>query len=293
MTTASTTTRVRHDSDAEFRLWGSEFSTQLAAVGLVKTADTGQINWTTVTRPAVVTDAGYEVWRFNDTHQSTCPIFIKFYYGTHSTAASPRIRVQFGTGSDGSGALTGQRFSGSIFILNSSSTQTATTTRASYWSASDGFFGFVWKAASSSECAMLISRYSDDDGDPTDIGFLIQATGNAGQVLRALGMKTATYDWQVTGISTPCALNPCTFLAGNVSGDVPVFPVFGMNRFESVHVMGIVGILLGSAVALGTTFSTDTVGKSRTYLMTNIATGYIAAVNTTNNQAVLCAMLWE
>jgi hypothetical protein len=39
---------------------------QIAAMGLVQTSDTGQINWVTVARPALNTIAGYEIWRFND-----------------------------------------------------------------------------------------------------------------------------------------------------------------------------------------------------------------------------------
>jgi hypothetical protein len=35
--------------------WGSGIAAQIAAMGLVQTSDTGQINWATVTRPAINT----------------------------------------------------------------------------------------------------------------------------------------------------------------------------------------------------------------------------------------------
>ena len=66
MTTASWSFSIDHQTDASFRAWGSDVSTHLATVGLVQTIDTGQINWSTVTRPGTNTSGGYEIWCFND-----------------------------------------------------------------------------------------------------------------------------------------------------------------------------------------------------------------------------------
>lgn len=102
-------TSISHDitTDAGFRAWSQKIHDGLAAVGLVQTSDTGQINLTTVTTPAVnSTDAGYEIWRFSDAAQSTDPIFFKVSYGRGGAAARPRMSVQVGTGSNGSGTLT-------------------------------------------------------------------------------------------------------------------------------------------------------------------------------------------
>lgn len=98
-----------NSSDANFRTWGSYIAARMAAVGLVQTADTGQINWTTVLTPAAAsTFQGYEIWRFADSLQASAPIFIKIEYGSSTgVAANPGIRVQFGSGSNGTGTLTG------------------------------------------------------------------------------------------------------------------------------------------------------------------------------------------
>jgi hypothetical protein len=74
--------------DATFRAWGSGIAAQIAAMGLVQTSDTGQINWVTVARPALNTIAGYEIWRFNDALQATKPVFIRIDYGTSSPVAA-------------------------------------------------------------------------------------------------------------------------------------------------------------------------------------------------------------
>lgn len=103
---------ISHDitTDAGFRAWGSMFAKGLKEVGLVQTADTGQINWETVETPGENnTDAGYEVWRFNDALQETQPIYLKIIYGRALSASRLRLAFQVGTGSDGAGNLEGKK----------------------------------------------------------------------------------------------------------------------------------------------------------------------------------------
>lgn len=69
-------------NDATFRAWGGGMSAALAAIGLAL-AETN-INWLTVTKPALNTYAGYEVWRFNDALQATVPVFFRIRYGTNT-----------------------------------------------------------------------------------------------------------------------------------------------------------------------------------------------------------------
>lgn len=99
---------IAHSSDATFRAWGRAISDAIAACGgVVKTADTGQINWTTVTRAGVNTSAGYEIYRFNDALQATAPVFVKLEYGTGSGVEAAMMWVTVGPATDGAGNLTG------------------------------------------------------------------------------------------------------------------------------------------------------------------------------------------
>lgn len=108
MATSITTGVADHSTDAGFRAWGSEFSSLLASVGLVKASDTGQINWTTVLKPTESNGvAGFEIWKFNDSLSATAPIFIKIEYGNVSSIARPGLYITVGSGSDGSGVITG------------------------------------------------------------------------------------------------------------------------------------------------------------------------------------------
>jgi hypothetical protein len=98
--------------DTEFRNWGQAISNALAAMGLVKTSDTGQINFTTVAKPTgATTVAGYEIWRFNDALQATTPVFIKLEYGTGNVATAHGMWITIGSSTDGAGNLTGVQIS--------------------------------------------------------------------------------------------------------------------------------------------------------------------------------------
>lgn len=97
-------------TDAKFRTFGSAVSTALQATPLVKTSDTGQINWSTVTKAtAINTKQGYEIYRFSDTLQATKPVFLRIDYGSGGTASGnqPCVWVNVGTATDGAGNLTG------------------------------------------------------------------------------------------------------------------------------------------------------------------------------------------
>lgn len=104
----STPANFTNSSDANFRVWGLNISTQMTTSGMPLTTDTGQINWTTVLTPTgVSTYSGYEIRRFADSLQATSPVYFKIDYGEGANVDGPAVRVQFGTGSNGTGTLTG------------------------------------------------------------------------------------------------------------------------------------------------------------------------------------------
>lgn len=190
-------------SDANFRTWGSTISAAFAAVGMVQTADTGQINWTTVAIPGMAsTDAGYEVWRFDDALQATVPIFFRVVYGTGGVANN-RTRVllhSVGTGSDGAGNLTG------AIAYNTNITYGATTdntARNCYFSSDGSGLAAVLCLDSSyvgSRGVMVIDRLRDADGTPNGAGFIVAAIG---------GMNSANYAiWSPPTVHTPNGWSP-------------------------------------------------------------------------------------
>lgn len=178
MATATWTTVLDHTSDAAFRAWGSELSSNLAAVGLVQTADTGQVNWTTVTRPNGTTDV-YEMWRFDDTLQATTPLYLKVLYGTaNSFTSNAKIGFQIGFGTNGSGAFTGYQNTIPAYVYTSQSTAgsvQSSTARTSYLCYSNGSFSLIHKVGGYGggyTYFITISRTSDTSGNYTSNGVI-------------------------------------------------------------------------------------------------------------------------
>lgn len=113
MTTANVSIMPDSNTAANFRAGGSAFAAQLAAMGLVQTADTGQIDWLTVGAPSFSDQLmGYEIWRFNDALQSTVPVYVRIEYRCgNSTTTKWVIWIKVGFGTDGAGNLTGTQVS--------------------------------------------------------------------------------------------------------------------------------------------------------------------------------------
>lgn len=210
-----------HATDALFRSWGSGLSTALSTVGLVQTADTGQINWSTVVRAGVNSDAGYEIWRFNDTMQATVPIFVKFYYGTYTPASSLRLLVEVGSGSNGSGSLTGlQTPSASLWGASPSvpfAVGLGDTTSRSNWAASDqsGLVLALWNNSSQtpSRFVLVIDRFREPTGVSSPYGWITEFVTGAGstgtnivnvadQVVDPLGYLPCLIPFNLTSTST-------------------------------------------------------------------------------------------
>ena len=93
-------------NSAAFQAWASSWHTAILSIGLVQTADTGQINFGTVILPgASQTKAGYAIYAFADSLQGTYPCFIRVDFGTSSSVSYPSLWFQVGTSTNGAGTL--------------------------------------------------------------------------------------------------------------------------------------------------------------------------------------------
>ena len=140
MTFRTWSTVVSQATDADFRTWGVEFESYLVQVGLVQTADTGQINWTTVVRAGVGTEAGYSMFSFTD---SIGTLYFRFGYGSGGATTIPRIQVAVGQGTNGAGTLTG--ISSATTTVTGSAITSTSTLYTSYMCMVNGVFWFMWK----------------------------------------------------------------------------------------------------------------------------------------------------
>lgn len=300
MPTVTTTVVVANGTDALFRAWGSAVSAALAAVGMVKTADTGQVDWATAVSPAVNTSV-YEVWRFNDSSQSTSPIFFRVNYGTGSNAAYPQLSYVFGTGSNGSGVITKPRAS-----RVSTSAPTSTTVPTALWVSSDGsylnlFFGPLANAnpVRFPFSFLSIDRFRGESGDPTSDGFHVLHSIWSGSTAMGPGYNNSSpsysifssnysanrADWSPDAPGVPSPLGSSTFGTGSQGSSLySVLPVvfapggYYVTSWIPMHV-GDTGLgaefsaspfgasitfkSLGSAINTATTTSQSTVESNR------------------------------
>lgn len=166
-------------STAKLRAWGSAISACLVASGLTVTADTGQVNWTTVTwSNATNTKMGYEVYRFNDTLQATSPIYFRIDYGTGGSSSNPSTWLTVGTGSDGAGNITGTAAgmaSTSNNFQTTANTNANNTVGASY-STSAGACSILCgqlDGVANRYGAWVVGRSCDTSGNPTSTATIV------------------------------------------------------------------------------------------------------------------------
>lgn len=294
MTTQTWVSAIAHSNDADFRAWGSELSGKLAAAGLVKHTDTGQINWSTVTRPAASTAGGFEIWRFDDSLQATAPIYLKIEYGSGNNAAHPQIWLTVGTGTNGSGTLNGTvsdrnpvAFSGAASAGN----------YPSYLCVAAGFVGLLHKSGASGSSTgfafFAVSRTHDTAGDATGNGFFVLwGAPSAAMACNSQSVRTAAtaVAYTASNIYTCVPGQPAGSLVG---ADYQVYPVMGIG--PRVYVHPTLATVIASEVPAGTTFSVAMVGAAARTLL-SVGSGFRCVVAGTGSGSIGTygiAMLWE
>lgn len=146
MTTVTNTTVISNAGTTQFRAWGLEFSNALTAIGFIKSADTGQINWASVSRPgAIDTSAGYEIRYLNDSMHGSAPIYVKIEYGTGGATTTPGMWITIGTGSNGSGTITGTIVAREQTLGSAHALDSTALTKPSYYCMVDGCVWWVHK----------------------------------------------------------------------------------------------------------------------------------------------------
>lgn len=107
-TAAATLDKSATPTDSEVQAWLGLILDNMEAGGIEQTEDTGQLDPDTVTYPGTNNQSiGYQIRKFTDPLASTNPVFIKFEFERGSQAAYIRMVLTIGTGSDGSGNITG------------------------------------------------------------------------------------------------------------------------------------------------------------------------------------------
>ncbi len=282
--TAITVSRATDmSSDAGFRTWGATFGTNLATLGWVQTADTGQINWSTVTKPTLAnTVAGYEIWRMNDALQSTAPIFLKIEYGTGAAATNSAIWITVGFSTDGAGNLNSTNVSTRTQVYNTLSSATAYEWKFSGTSARLGVLE-NWNYAGGYRY-FFIERTHNSDGTDSSTGAMVVMGSpnvyNAAQLVARTGTNPAkTYFTNTVGCcGTGTSVNPASNQWGTNLYLAPT-RLFGMG--ESAPMVGLAGYYSSDLTTGNLTTLTNWDGSSATFLPTGLSPSYFGVLGTT------------
>lgn len=296
MTTATNNGVIDHTTDAGFRAWIIDFHTVIAAAGLVQTADTGQVNTATVTRPAINTMAGYSTWRFPDSS-----LYIKFQFGTGTSAAFPAWQIQVGEGTNGSGTLTGQTSTNAAATVTNQASASTVTNYTSYCCVTNDFFGLLFKygstGATRGNCRgwAMVMKSVDSTGAATNTGYMVACLNASG----ATGTQCTT---QNVRRASPAATSTAqsagwwtTYPSGgwvnsqDDNGDVQVSLCYG--AFKAVQPLLHVCMYNINELVAVSTFTTTLFGStSHTYLVLSTAAN---GVEPSGNTSFSLAMLYE
>jgi hypothetical protein len=317
MTTASTNTVIDHTSDAGFRTWGNELMTMLiTTLGLTQTADTGQLAFpmTATTRPGTNTAAGYYILRFNDTLQATTPIYIKIELGTAASAAVPNIWLTVGTGSNGSGTISGASTRVACgYSSGPLSTVTNYTSRACY-NATQGTLWINWKQTASIASACMfdfhVCRSVDNTGAPTST-----AIGFQGQSTTATAGSNNGGPWQWYNASSTAWLGPANTggqvwnnwayvpysAAGTIFSTIvgtagQVFPVFQYAPTASAPAHGVTNqqaLCYNAEIGIGSTVSLTILGSTTLTYIGIIPCASSIASNAYSSTVVNILRVWQ
>lgn len=278
------------DNLADFKAWAQFISNAFSTFGWTQTTDTGQVNWGTIGAVPAVGTTVYEIWKAADTLASTCPIFIRMDYGQGATANNVLLKVQFGTGSNGSGTLTGNTTAQTNLVLNGTSAPAVVDCYAS--GDSGGRIAFLmWRPNTTFATFFAVERSLDSTGAYTGSYYTAITLSN--------GSATYTHIWPVgSGTTFVVASVRASFPAvctGSLSGAaigslapvVPLCPIVGKVDNPMTVLAGMLG---NDNAGEGVSFTCTLYGATRTYMFTKAAVSFM---NFGPNTNLFCCMRYD
>lgn len=289
-------TVLAHANDADFQAWASELFDELIAAGLEQTADTGQLSTpVSAARPGSNTSAGYWMFRFDDSLQGSAPVFIRIEVGTGSSATVPRIMASVGTGTNGSGTISGAIFAVSQITVNSTATS-AVTPYTTYINHDEGHFSLIFKSSATGAGTagygrLLVYRTCNDDTTPNGDGYWIARCGG-GFSDTTIGYCGTWGGTIRTDTSRSWCLVPFVITSSTVGSDNQCFKVYG--TYPEMRIVPQVVVVIGAELTQGnTTGAVEIVdGVTHNYLSCGPG-GAPCTISSASTTAYNFAILWD
>lgn len=276
MSKTSFTVAPSNASDASFRVWGKALSDALTAVGCLKTADTGQIDWAAVLRPALSNFAGYEIRVLPASAlQTACPVYIKIEYGAGTTQTYPALRITIGKGTDGAGNLTG--ITSSQFVLAAGATSTTATD--CYVSCGDDYVSWAMWTGSSGNIMQIfyISRPKDSTG--VALGTGVQIVGQCTNLVNQQFLPLYGSALPFAAMTSLCCAAPKVG-TGTYGATLGVFPIFTYMGYAA-YPDGIgIGYFIGDIATGGTIVTVEVFGANHDFVTAGLGNTSGLAGNT-------------
>jgi hypothetical protein len=181
MLTLSNTIVPSNSTAALFRAWSKFVRDGMVAGGWVQTSDTGQIDFATASAPgAANTKAGYVILRMNDSLQTAHPVFVRLDFGSAGATNNVSIWITAGSGSNGSGTITGAWVTDQR--LGNGSSDAVSQPYYSHVSATSASaaVALFYHAVNTFLVHFSIERAKNADGTDDGTGLLVYSTGRAG-----------------------------------------------------------------------------------------------------------------
>lgn len=204
---------------ARWVAWSRLLNDFLVARGWVRTGDTGQIDFTS---PPGAVGSAYFILRPNDTLQSTLPFYLKFSLGTNT------LGVQMGTGTDGTGGLTGAIGSNRT-VYNGSNSE---INYDCYFAGDNDWFAAAFFRGATGQGLIACERFPDAEGVPTGNGAVVVGSyGSANTQFQHTAFPSGG-GYEYYGKPLPCLLPWGGGGAyGGFRGASPVYPYAGGALF--------------------------------------------------------------
>jgi len=215
---------------ANFKSWAMAISSAFGALGWLQTSDTGQVNWSSI-GSVPSNNYVYEVWKANDAQAATLPIFLRIEYGYSSSA--PRCRVYAGTGSNGSGTLTGGLLTGAPWEVTYEGSNHGGAGYPCFFSGDAGEFRFyLWQGlTSNSSCVLAVERSKDSSGNKTTEYFTVLCanayTGTANTFQQTIVSPSLVGNRENGVVCLSLTSGSGTGLWNGTVAALPVFPILG------------------------------------------------------------------
>lgn len=191
MAASTSVLQQNNSSDAIFRAWVQAIINALAAGGLVRVHDTGEINELTVTAPSGTNqDRGWVIFRSNDAAGGLHNWYIKIGFGSGAATQNPSLWVGVGWGTNGSGTLTGTNTLAYTQFAAAGTTASPTTYDCNLAAGTGWLAICMW--CINYPLLLSVERVRDTNGAETDDIFVYAARYNTNTVFNTVVRYSGT-----------------------------------------------------------------------------------------------------